>query len=109
MRQGTTDIPTLLSNGKEFNTVKYKARDDNFQSVFLSENLSNIPSYHSSIPSMRSTSISIEGIDSVLNKLDTNKSTGPDQIPSYVRCSCSCSNSPSHLNLSLYLGELPSD
>ena len=86
MRQG--DIPTLLSNGKEFNTVKYKARDDNFQSVFISENLSNIPSYHISIPSMQSTSISIEGIDSVFNKLGTNKSTGPDQIPSYALKHC---------------------
>ena len=50
MRQdtSTTGIPTLSSNGKEFNTVKDKARvlNDHFQSVFTSENLSNIPSYH---------------------------------------------------------------
>ena len=58
--------------------------NDHFQSVFTSENLSSIPSYHSNIPSMPSISISTGEIEALLNKLDTNKSAGPDQISSYI-------------------------
>ena len=52
------------------------------------ENLSNIPSCHSSISSIPSISIFIEGIEALLNKLDTNKSAASDQISSYVPKHC---------------------
>ena len=77
----------MFSNGKELNTTG-------------DEDLSNIPSYHSSVSSMPPINISIEGIETLLSKLDTNKSAGPDQIPSYILrtlCSWSCFNSSSHL------------
>ena len=32
--------------------------------------------------------ISIEGIEALLTKLDTNKYAGPDQIPSYILKHC---------------------
>ena len=38
----------------------------------------------SNIPSMPSISISTGGIETLLNKLDTNKSAGPNQIPSHI-------------------------
>ena len=57
-------------------------------SLATSENLSNIPSYYSSVSSMPPIIISIEGIESLLTKLDTNKSVGPDEIPSYILKHC---------------------
>ena len=85
MRRVSTCIPTLFSNGKEFNTARDIASvlNNHFQSVFISEDLSNIPSYHSNVSSMPPIIISIEGIEALLTKLDTNISAGPDQIPSY--------------------------
>ena len=44
----------------------------------------NIPSIGSSIPIMPSITLSTEGIEALLSKLDTNKTAGPDQIPSYI-------------------------
>ena len=41
MKRDSTGIPTLLSNGKEFNTAKGKASvlNDHFQSVYTSKDL----------------------------------------------------------------------
>ena len=78
---------TLFSDGKEFNTARDKATilNNHFQFVFtLSKDLSNIPSYHSSVFSMPPIIISIEEIEALLTELDTNTSAGPDQIPSYI-------------------------
>ena len=68
MRQDSTGIPTLFSDGKEFHTTRDKASVLNyhFQSVFTSEDLSNIPSYHRSISSMPPIIISVEGIEALL-------------------------------------------
>ena len=80
MRRDQTGIPTLFSNGKEFNTAKDKASilNNHFQSFFTSEDTSNIPSYLDSISSMPPITISAAGIEALLTKLDTNKSAGPD-------------------------------
>ena len=114
MRQDSTGIPTLFSDGKEFNTARHKASvlNNHFQSVFTLEDLSNIPSYHSSVSSMSPIIISIEGIEPLLTKLDTNESAGPDQIPSYILKHCANEVAPILqviFSQSLYSGKLPSD
>ena len=61
---------------------------------------------------MTSISISIEGIETLLDNLDTNKFAGPDQIPSYVLKHCAHEVAPILqviYNQSLYLGELQSE
>ena len=76
MKRDFTGIPTLFSNEKEFSNEKVftAAKDkasvlnNHFQSVFTSEDLYNIPSYHSSISSMSSTTISTEGIEAISTK-----------------------------------------
>ena len=70
MKRDFTGIPTLFSNEKEFTAAKDKASvlNNHFQSVFTSEDLCNIPSYHSSISSMSSTIISNEGIEAISTK-----------------------------------------
>ena len=88
MTQDSTSIPTLFSDGKELNTARDKASvlNTHFHSVFTSE--TNIPSYHSSVSSMPPIIIFTEEIEALLTKLDTNKSAGPDQIPSYILKHC---------------------
>ena len=114
MKQDSTGIPTLLSNGKEFNTAKGKAGvlNDHFQSVYTSEDLTNITSIGSSIPIMPSITLSTEEIEALLSKLDTNKTAGPDQIPSYILKHCAHEVAPILqviYNQSLHSGQLPSD
>ena len=114
MKRDFMGIPSLLSNGKEFNTAKDKTSvlNNHFQSVFTLEGLSNIPSYHSSISSMSSITISTEGIEVLLTKPDTNKSAGPDQIPSYILKHCAHEIAPILqviYSQYLYSGQLPSD
>ena len=104
----------MFSDEKQFNTARDKASVLNihFQYVFTSEDLSNILSYHSSVSSMPPIIISIEGIEALLTKLDTNKSAGPDQIPSYILKHCAKEVAPILqviFNQSLYPGQLPSD
>ena len=56
--------------------------------------------------------ISIEGIEALLTKLDTSKSAGPDQIPSYILKHCAKEVTPILqviFNQSLYFRQLPSD
>lgn len=56
--------------------------------------------------------ISIEGIEALLSKLDTNKSAGPDQILSYILKHCAHEIVPIPqviYNQSLYSGKLPID
>ena len=57
MRRDSTGIPTLFSDEKEFNTARDKASvlNNHFQSVFTSEDLSNIPSYYRSVSSSYAT------------------------------------------------------
>ena len=100
----------MFSDGKEFNTARDKASVLNnqfrVQSVFTSEDLSNIPSHYSSVSSMPPIIISIEGIEALLTKLHTIKSAGPDQIPSYILKHCAKEVAPIlqvTFNQSLYL------
>ena len=68
-----------------FQSIKASVFNNHFQSMFTSEYLSIISNYHSNILLMSQIIISIEGIETLLTKLDTNKSAGPDQIPSYLK------------------------
>ena len=83
-----------------FQSIKASVFNNHFQSIFTLEYLSIIPNtnYHSNISLMSQIIISIEGIETLLTKLDTNKSAGPDQIPSYLKhCAHEVANSSSYL------------
>jgi len=83
-------IPTLLKN-KEFDTAigKDSILKTHFQSIFTQGDLTNIPVLETNTyPSISPISFSTQGIESLLSNLDSNKSPGPDQIPSYTLKHC---------------------
>ena len=94
-----------------FHSIKASVINNHFHSIFTLEYLSIIPNYHSNISLMSQIIISIEGIETLLTKLDTNKSAGPDQIPSYLK---HCAHEVALIlqvicNQSLHFRKLPSD
>ena len=104
----------MFKDGKEFTTAASKANvlNDHFHSVFTSEDLTNIPSIDNNVPIMSSLTLSTEGIETLLSKLDTNKAPGPDQIPSYILKHCANEITPILqviYNQSLQSAQLPAD
>jgi len=96
--------------------AKAEALNNYFQSVFTKEDQTNIPSLDSntedSIPDIPDIAFSVEGICQLLSELDTNKASGPDEIPPFVLKHCAEEILPV-LNViftkSLSSGTLPSD
>ena len=86
LRKDHVGVSTLSSGGKQVTDSFDKAKllNNQFHSVFTNENLTDIPTAESSYPSMPEISFSTEGIFKLLCELDTNKSSGPDEIPSMV-------------------------
>ena len=84
--------------------------------MFTKEDQTNIPSLdptaEDSIPDISDITFSVEGICQLLSELDTNKASGPDEIPPFVLKHCAEEISPV-LNViftkSLSSGTLPSD
>ena len=89
--------------------------DDQFQSVFCAvdpdERLPNVSG--KSYPYMFVLHITVEGIEKQLQKLVSNKASGPDQIPSmYLKTTAEQLTAPiltMIFNQFLQTGELPSD
>ena len=96
-RQDTTAISAL----KDYNNTlatdsEHKAQilNTHFQSVFTLENNSTLNITDNSYPQIPSLDISTNGITKLLQRLDTNKSTGPDQIPALILKSCAPTLAP---------------
>ena len=63
--------------------MKYKASilNNQFQSVFTTEDLSNVPQLDYSVyPSIQDLDFSTHGIQLLLERLDPTKAPGPDHI-----------------------------
>ena len=78
-------MPTLINNGTVITDSLEKAEVLNMQfySVFTDEDLTNIPQVQLEYPIMPEISCSISGVRNLLN-LETNKSPGPDSIPTIL-------------------------
>ena len=117
-RKDDIGISTITVDGKPCTDSKAKAEALNnyFQSVFTKEDQTNIssldPNTENSIPDIPDITFSVEGMCQLLSELDTNKASGPDEIPPFVLKHCADEFS-SVLNViftkSLSSGILPSD
>ena len=77
-------IPTLKKDGNLITTNEDKANllSENFQRVFTTEDLSNIPNMgDSNIPNISPINFNLNGILKLLKGLNVKKACGPDQIP----------------------------
>jgi hypothetical protein len=80
-------IATLCVDGVEISSDKGKAQalNDQYYSVFTTENLSNIPNMEGTpFPTIDELVIIKEGVQKLLHDINTRKASGPDGIPSHV-------------------------
>jgi len=82
-------VSPLKMDGKDVINGAEKAESDTlnnqFYSVFTNEDLTNFPSTDSEpFASMPKISFTIDGILNLLQNLDVNKSSGPDEIPAII-------------------------
>ena len=100
---------TLFSHSKDQAEILNKQ----FQSVFTTENLSNIPECHElPILPLHNVAISVDGVKKLLCTLDSSKSCGPDNIPVRILKYCSVEIAPILTVIftqSLNSGNLPED
>ena len=72
--------------------------NNQFQSVFTTENLLNVPQLHYSVyPSIQDLDFSIHGIPLLLEKLDPAKAPGPDHVPTKIIKLCANRSSTHNL------------
>ena len=90
-RKDDVGISTIAVDGKPCTDAKSKAESLNsyFKPVFTkkdTENLSNLADSSSEVlfPNISDVTFSVEGIRQLLSNLDTNKASGPDEIPSFI-------------------------
>jgi hypothetical protein len=82
--QDTMGIGTLKNNGVLAETAEQKAEmlNNQFTSVFTTENTTNMPSKGTSqFKPMKDIKISEKGVEKALNRLKPSKTTGPDKVP----------------------------
>ena len=83
-KQEPTTIFSLKSGGKIIFDSKGKATafNDQFSSVFTSENVSTMPDLgQSAFPAMDHINVTCDGVLKLLQSLDIKKATGPDTLP----------------------------
>ncbi len=83
-KQDTMGIGTLKNNGVLAETAEQKAEklNNQFTSVFTTENTTNMPSKgNSPFKPMKDIKISEKGVEKALNRLNPSKATGPDKVP----------------------------
>ena len=86
-KKDNTGVAPLKDGEMICTNAKQKAYilNNQFQSVFTTENLSNIPQLDCSIyPSMENLSFTTCGIQLLLGRLDPTKAPSPDHIPTKV-------------------------
>lgn len=108
-------IPPLNHNNQTTNDSQEKAEILNsyFQSVYTQEDLKNIPNMTGNqIPDIPEIEITVEGVKKLLEDMEPNKASGPDQIPARILKECANEIAPiltAIFTQSLHTGELPSD
>ena len=68
---------------------KAEALNNYFKSVFTKEDIESLPnladpSSEDLFPNISDITFSVEGICQLLSNFDTNKASGPDEIPSFI-------------------------
>jgi hypothetical protein len=114
-KQDNVGVSPIKANGKLHSDSKEKAELINaqFESVYTREDTTNIPQLKGkSYSKIDKLTITVPGVEKLLNQLKVNKATGPDAIPNRILKTCSSELAPALtaiFNQSMELGELPSD
>jgi hypothetical protein len=108
----TIGIPTLKKDGRlhSDNQTKAGILNEQFSSVFTHENTQLTPEPESNVPSIQDIIIFEEGVTKLLQDLDPNKATGPDEIPARILKLAAEELAPALTHIfqhSLNSGELP--
>ncbi len=80
-------VSTLCVDGEEISSAKGKAQalNNQYYSVFTTENMADIPNMEGTpYPTIDQLMIDTEGVQKLLDDINTGKASGPDGIPSYV-------------------------
>ena len=115
MKKSTSSIPFLTVNGHTVTKAKDRATalNNQFQSVFTVEDLSNVPEIGTgNYNMMQPIQFSEAGIQALLQNLDTNKSPGPDGIHPIILKHCASELAPILkviFTQSLNTGNIPAD
>ena len=95
---------TCINNSKD----KAESLNKQFQSVFTSENLLHMPNCNGlSSSTMPNITISVEGVQNLLESLDVAKAPGPDGIPTRILKLCAAEIAP--ILTVIYVQSLSSD
>ena len=92
--------------------TKANLLNEQFQSVFSHMDESNIPTLDENYPNINNIKIGTEGVKKLLQKLNTKKAAGPDNLPNHVLKELASEIAPilkAIFEQSLQTGELPSD
>ncbi|XP_052788794.1 uncharacterized protein LOC128223557 [Mya arenaria] len=114
LRKDSCGIAPLKDKGKLHNEPIDKANilNQQYRSVFTQENNSNTPTPDGDpYPSMNDIEVTPEGVLALLKKLNPNKATGPDMIPSRILKELADQCAPylsTIFNKCLQSGEVPS-
>jgi len=115
IRKDQLSIPPLNHDGNTITSSNEKANilNSKFQSVFTCENTTDIPSCNGTpYPTMPDVVISCHGVQNLLESLDPNKASGPDNIPTRILKLCAKEIAPILTVIfiqSLTSGHIPND
>ena len=109
-------VAAIRDNGILYHDSKTKAELLNYQfkSVFtIDDDTDHLPTMsHPKYPNIENITISIEGVEKLLDNINIHKAIGPDKIPNIILKTCSKEISPALANIfqqSLDTGTLPND
>ena len=115
-RSDNIGVAAIKNNGILYHDSKTKAEllNHQFKSVFtMDDDTDHLPTMsHPKYPNIENITISIEGVEKLLDNINIHKASGPDKIPNIILKTCSKEISPALANIfqqSLDTGTLPND
>ena len=115
-RNDNIGVAAIKNNGILYHDSKTKAEllNHQYKSVFtMDDDTDHLPTIsHPKYPNIENITISIEGVEKLLDNINIHKASGPDNIPNIILKTCSKEISPALANIcqqSLDTGTLPND
>ena len=115
-RNDNIGVAAIKNNGILYHDSKTKAEllNHQFMSVFtMDDDTDHLPTMsHPKYPNIENITISIEGVEKLLDNINIHKASGPDKIPNIILKTCSKEISPALAKIfqqSLDTGTLPTD
>ena len=115
-RNDNIGVAAIKNNGILYHDSKTKAEllSHQFKSVFtMDDDTDHLPTMsHPKYPNIENITISIEGVEKLLDNINIHKASGPDKVPNIILKTCSKEISPALANIfqqSLHTGTLQND